>query len=760
MRLRHIPFLLLAAVSIALAAATFVEHAKGHEAAVSTIYTAWWMIALWAAIAVTGLAVVLRRLMGKPARRLCGNSVAATPPTSATPATPPTPARRQPRPAALLLHLSLLLILAGALVTHLWSTQGVIGLRTGLRVNQYVNSENRAVEWLPFQVLLTDFTLKTYPGTQSPMDYVSQVSIVEKGTVTKTMSISMNNVGEYGGYRFYQSGYDPDLEGAHLMVSHDPWGLRITYTGYGLLFFSMLLLMVLPKEGFRRLLLLAVLLWPASHATMAASAAYVLPQATADRFGDLYVNYNGRICPMQTLAKDFTTKLYGKPKYEGYSAEQVLTGFLLDPAEWTTVPIIKVKDAVARVLGTDSKYVAYQDFHDANGYKLDPLLADIRQGKQLDDARAILDADEKMNILLMLFNGELLRMYPYHEGNSLRWYSQGDPLPQDMPEDKYMFIKKSMDYVGELAWKKDYAQVDTILDKMRRYQQKEGAGLLPSDTLFKAEKLYNTADYTRPLAMLLMTLGIVSFAAYLVHWLRRKPLPRWLRTTMNAVLCLTLAYLLFIITLRGYVAQHLPLSNGFETMQFMALVSLLITLSMQRRFMLLMPFGLLLAGLTLLVAMMGEANPQITLLMPVLASPLLSIHVCVIMAAYSLLAFILLNAITALILLARKGHEEAVAQLTRMSRLMLYPALFCLAAGIFIGALWANQSWGRYWGWDPKEVWALITMLVYSIPMHAQSIRWLQKPQWYHLYMALAFLSILMTYFGVNFFLGGMHSYA
>jgi len=173
-----------------------------------------------------------------------------------------------------------------------------------------------------------------------------------------------------------------------------------------------------------------------------------------------------------------------------------------------------------------------------------------------------------------------------------------------------------------------------------------------------------------------------------------------------------------------------------------------------------MPVGLLLAGLTLMVAMMGEANPQITLLMPVLASPLLSLHVCVIMAAYSLLAFILLNALTALILLARKGHEEAVAQLTRMSRLMLYPALFCLAAGIFIGAIWANQSWGRYWGWDPKEVWALITMLVYSIPMHAQSIRWLQKPRWYHLYMALAFLSILMTYFGVNFFLGGMHSYA
>ena len=172
-----------------------------------------------------------------------------------------------------------------------------------------------------------------------------------------------------------------------------------------------------------------------------------------------------------------------------------------------------------------------------------------------------------------------------------------------------------------------------------------------------------------------------------------------------------------------------------------------------------MPFGLLLSGLTLLVAMMGESNPQITPLMPVLSSPLLSIHVCVIMVAYSLLAFILLNALTVLILNGSR-HKQAIDQLTRMSRILLYPAVFCLAAGIFIGAIWANQSWGRYWGWDPKEVWALITMLVYSIPLHAQSIAWLHRPRWFHLYMAMAFLTILMTYFGVNFLLGGMHSYA
>ena len=745
MKFRHIPFLLLAVVSILLAAATFVEHAKGHEAAVSNIYTSWWMIVLWALTAVTALIVIIRRFI--PAKQKDGEGKTAK--------------GRIRRPAALLLHLSLLCILAGALVTHLWGEQGTVWLRTGERSNIFANAEKQRMERLPFQMQLEEFNLQTYPGTQSPMDYVSKVSIVSNGTVTDTLQISMNNVGEYGGYRFYQSGYDPDLNGTHLMVSHDPWGLRITYTGYGLLFLSMLLMMVLPKEGFRRLLLIALLFLPTAVSPLKAATTTTVPKDVADRFGDLYVCYNGRICPMQTLAKDFTTKLYGKPAYQGMSAEQVLMGFMLHPNEWTTQPIIKVKAAVAQRLGIDGKYASYQDFHTDSGYKLYDVLNAIYSGQKVDDARAILDADEKMNILLMLFNGELLKIYPDRsDGGDLQWYSQGDQLPQDMAEDKCMFIQKTMDYVGELAGKGDYAQLNAIFDKIKAYQQKEAAGLLPSNTLFKAEKLYNGADFTRPLAMLLTTLGIISFAIYLAHWLRRKQLPRWLRTTMNTILIATLAYLLFIIVLRGYVAQHLPLSNGFETMQFMALISLLITLIMQRRFMLLMPFGLLLAGLTLMVAMMGESNPQITLLMPVLASPLLSLHVCVIMAAYSLLAFILLNAITALILMARKGNEEAVKQLTRISRLMLYPAVFCLAAGIFIGAIWANQSWGRYWGWDPKEVWALITLLVYSIPMHAQTIQWLQKPRWYHLYMALAFLSILMTYFGVNFFLGGMHSYA
>ena len=173
------------------------------------------------------------------------------------------------------------------------------------------------------------------------------------------------------------------------------------------------------------------------------------------------------------------------------------------------------------------------------------------------------------------------------------------------------------------------------------------------------------------------------------------------------------------------------------------------------------PFGYLLCGFSLLVSMMGESNPQITQLMPVLSSPLLSFHVMTVMAAYALLGFTMLNGVTALALYAlRRGCREEEKQLQRLSQLLLYPAVFLLAVGIFLGAIWANVSWGRYWGWDPKEVWALVTLLVYTLALHEGSLPRFRQPLFFHIYVTGAFFCVLITYFGVNFLLGGMHSYA
>lgn len=165
-------------------------------------------------------------------------------------------------------------------------------------------------------------------------------------------------------------------------------------------------------------------------------------------------------------------------------------------------------------------------------------------------------------------------------------------------------------------------------------------------------------------------------------------------------------------------------------------------------------FRFLLSGFALLVSYLGQMNPQITPLMPVLVSPWLSTHVSLIMMSYALFAFMMLNGILALCL------RRSARMLMLLSRLLLYPAVFFLGAGIFLGAVWANASWGRYWAWDPKEVWALITFMVYGAAFHARSLRIFRSPLFFHIYMIVAFLTVLMTYFGVNYILGGMHSYA
>ena len=734
MNVKRIAFATYVAVIGVLVIATVLEKIYGTPFVMEHIYGAWWFIALWGILCVGSVVMLIRGKVYK-------------------------------RPAALLLHLSFILILIGALVTHLDGLQGSMHLRKGEVANMMMNRETELIEQLPFQLKLVDFDLQTYPGTQSPMDYCSVVVI--DGT-TDTLAISMNNIGEYQSYRFYQSGYDPDLQGTYLSVSHDPWGIGITYTGYFLLILSMLWTIIKP-------------LLPSLHKSRgwgwvffflslpSFAAPKTLPADVAAEFGNLYTYYNGRICPFQTMAIDFTTKLYGSPTYKGLSAEQVVTGWMLFPTSWTDQPFIKIKGkALHELLQTDENYVSYDDFFHLGSYRLDDALAQMHSGVEVPEARAINEADEKMNLLLMLWNGQLLKLYPVQTFNSqlstvnFQWYSQMDNLPDSMPHDQWFFIKHSMDYVGELAVQHDYQELTTTLQKIRQYQQKTMGDNLPSDFQFKAEKLYNSLNYIKLLAIFLLTIGIIAYIVGIVSSIRQRTIPRWFRVLLMATAVVSFIYLLLFFTLRTIVSGHIPLANGFEVMVFMSACSLLFaTIRPTQR-----SYGLIVAGLTLLVAMMGQSNPQITPLMPVLSSPLLSIHVCLVMLSYTLFAFLALNSLATLIssknpsLISPKGRSPKIPETPLLGRgrgrFQLKTAVFLLAAGIILGAIWANQSWGRYWGWDPKEVWALITLMVYTIPLHVKRV----NGQWIHLYMIFAFLTVIITYFGVNFFLGGMHSYA
>lgn len=372
--------------------------------------------------------------------------------------------------------------------------------------------------------------------------------------------------------------------------------------------------------------------------------------------------------------------------------------------------------------------------------------------------RALGEADERYQIANMVAAGTMIKLFPLNHKGSLEWYSHGSlDIPHDIDDGKWLFMRSGMDYLYEKVASQDWNGASQFIAKLKKYQVKECGNSLPSTTRFESEKLYNSINWDRPLAMALATLGILLFAITCRCIARTRQLPRWANLTTTAVLALALIYLTIALALRWIISGHVPMSNGFETMQFMSWATILISLLLARRSMLVLPFGILTAGLALMVASFGESNPQITQLMPVLASPLLSIHVAVIMIAYSLLAFLMLGGVMALIL--RRNH--AVGQrLHIIGQIILYPAVFLLTIGVFIGAIWANVSWGSYWSWDPKEVWALITLIIYALPLHGQSLPMFRKPQFFHGYCVIAFLSVLITYFGVNFILGGLHSYA
>lgn len=604
----------------------------------------------------------------------------------------------------LFLHFSFLVILAGASTTFFFGKKGYIHLSVGQVATHYMEQESRELMALPFTLQLDSFRIKYYPGTEAPADYVSYIH--------GERPISMNDILVKEGYRFYQSSFDDDKQGSWLSVNYDPWGIATTYTGYLMLGLSMIGMLFSRKGEFRRLLHhlrkggLCILFFTAcSHTLQAADSRQIpaLSQRQADSIARTQVIYHDRVVPFNTLARDFVLKLTGKPSYKGLTAEQVVGGWLLCPDEWEKEPMIYIKNKQFRqMLGLTTPYACFTDLFDGERYKLQDLYIQAepisKEASSLE--KAFVELDEKVGLILMLQNGYLIQSLP----------TDGTVSPL-------------------------------------------------SSTQVNAELLYNRIPFSKLLFMFCLTMGFLAFfhalytTLYPTNHSGSQCTATRLTTFFTGMLVLALVFHALGYGLRWYISGRIPLSNGYETMQFMALCALSVACLLRRRFPFIIAFGFLLAGFTLLVSYLGQMNPQITPLMPVLVSPWLSSHVSLIMMSYALFAFLMLNGILGLCLPRHAEH------LMLLSRLMLYPATFFLGAGIFLGAVWANVSWGRYWAWDPKEVWALITFLVYGLSFHSGSLPSFRRPRFFHLYMILAFLTVLMTYFGVNYLLGGMHSY-
>ena len=703
---------------------TIVEKFFGKDYVSEVIYGSWWFAALWALTAIVSMLYLIRK---KVYRRF----------------------------AVMMLHTSFIVILIGAMTTHVTSREGTLHLRKGEAVAAFTDNEGVACA-LPFDICLKDFEIVHYPGTDAVMDYKAHIIVDSNGKEEETC-ISMNNIGKFADYRFYQSSYDADGQGTVLLVAFDPYGIAITYTGYLLLLAGLILTMCSKHSRIRQLLRIAT----RSALTMLvlclccgqARAGETVDKEIADEMGQVAVLYNGRICPLNTAATDFVTKLCGKSTWQGMSANEIFLNWTIFYTEWEKRTIIKVKDReVQKILGINGKWACVRDFYTSqNDYKLKDKISDVSLPEST--RKAIRETDEKIQVVTMFYNSELLRIFPLSNHGVIEWHKPGSTeLPQDVGEAEFQFINHIMDHLVMSILAKDVTKAKSIIAKIRVYQKEKAQDILPSGALMQAEIINNrllSATWSVFVCLIFSLLFCVMFFS-------RRPERRVGICHTVFVLLLTI-YITLLIALRWWISGHVPMSNGFETMLFMAWISMLLTLTLTRHFPVMKAFGPVVSSFCLLVAMLASGNPQITQLMPVLQSPLLTFHVVFVMLAYAILAIITLIAIQCLALRLRTSEME---RMTALSQFLLYPAVAFLAIGIFIGAVWANVSWGTYWSWDPKETWALITLMVYAIPLHQSSLWQSRKPRSYHWFVLISFLTVLMTYFGVNYYLSGMHSYA
>ena len=752
---KKIIFILYILVLVCMAAATIVEKSQGTDYAHAHYYGAWWFILIWAVLAALGAFYIIKRKVK------CASTLA--------------------------LHLSFIIILAGALLTHISAKRGMIHLRIGQPTDTYMaqdEEQGMKEEKLPFSLCLQKFEAKMHDGTNAVADYSSKFTVID-GDDKSEGEVSMNNIYSHRSYRLYQSSYDEDGKGSVLAINADPYGIPVTYTGYALLFISLVWMLFDPKGGYRKLLkspllkkgalMTALILSMGNIQTLHAESATgnlqnaVLPKETAEKFGELHILYNDRICPVQTFALDFCKKIYGARSYQGLTAEQVLSGWVFYGNTWANEPFIKIKSGEMKTAMNLPDYASLNTFfnREMGGYTIGQYVQEYYNGQQDKFHQQAADIDGKIQIIMELREGVSLKVLPYTftknvkatkdhsfiKAGTTTWFAPVDKLPLAVEHQHALYIKNVFSLLNGDVKAGNTSRVNEFFVKMKKYQEVSSGNSLPTATQYKAERINNAFPFATILFMANLTLGFIALF-YTIYRMTKKKEIKVLNIALPILLGVSFLALTFGLALRWIISGNIPMSNGYESMLTVAWFVMLISILMQLRIRIVMVFGFLISGFFLLVSHINQMDPAIGQMMPVLNSPLLSIHVSIIMMSYALLSLTFICGIMGICL---RSHGE---ELQALSRIFLYPALTTMGFGIFIGAIWANVSWGNYWSWDSKETWALITFMIYAVVVHTQSLPVFRKPLVYHIYITLAFLSIAMTYFGVNYFLTGMHSYA
>jgi cytochrome c-type biogenesis protein CcsB len=638
---------------------------------------------------------------------------------------------------------------------------------------------------LPFALKLRDFQLERYPGSESPSSFASELTLLdqEKG-IERDIRVFMNNTLKHRGYRFYQSSYDQDERGTVLSVNVDGLGTAVSYLGYGMLFLGIILSLLNKNSYFslliRRLkqnskvvavILTLLLLGSSSLKANKADLANIpaLDPLLVKDFSELWVHgHDGRIEPVSTLASEVLRKISRKSSFEGKPAEEVMLSMYLFPDLWKTVPMVKVSDKqIQAQLGTTKDQLPVTHFFDEAG--------NYRIAQQVQAAHAKMPAfrnhldkeyiyvDERVNVCFMVFRGQLLNVFPTGKFEE-PWLSPGSKAIA-LPVADSLFVNRGFELLKESVSGKEAVDARQIIATVAAFQEKFATGLLPSEAHKKAEIFYNKFNPFKRVFPVYLLFGITLLFALFVNIFRQKNISRILKNILVGFIVLGFVIHTGGLALRWYASGHAPWSNGYESMIYVAWATMLAGLIFGRKYPLVIGTAAFLSGITLFVAHLNWMNPEITHLVPVLKSYWLLIHVAVITASYGFIglsAFLSILVLTLFCIVNEKNRNNVarfVDQLTTISEMSVIVGLYMLTIGTFLGGIWANESWGRYWGWDPKETWSLITIVLYSFIAHMRLIPSIRGVYNYNFASVIGFASVLMTYFGVNYYLSGLHSY-
>lgn len=673
-------------------------------------------------------------------------------------------------------------------------SQGMPGRPQAVEINGMIVSVSfGAVEReVPFSVALRDFQMDRYPGTNSPASYASEVTVIDPSQgLRMDHRIYMNHILDYGGYRFFQSSYDNDEQGTYLSVNHDFWGTWISYLGYALLTIGMILSFFHRRSRFNHLrerlnairsnssFILIALLSVSANGIAQTKNVQAAPKPISSDHTSLFArtvvqDMQGRMKPMHTLTREIMRKVHGSETYRGLSADQVVLGMFLQRGWWLEQPLIKIGDATKRMLALQGKKAAYADFFTADGtYRLTAemdRISNVKPAEQTTTDKELIKVDERINIINMVFTGQIFRIVPVPGDQNNGWsgahahdHTDGHDHGPSVAD---LFFEKYGEALSHAAHSGDYSAADRLLQELAAFQRKESPGIIPSDRKISAEILLNESSIFMRIALVYLILGLMFLTLLFsgvfkpeLHLSKSQTWLTWL--TLLAFILQTAG-----LGLRWYVSGRAPWSNGYESMIYIGWTSALAGLLFTRRSIGGMAATLVLSSTVLLIAHLSYLDPEITPLVPVLNSYWLTIHVSLVAGSYGFLVLGSILGIINLLLMTMStprreaGIRRVVTELSHLGEMTLLGGLLMLATGTYLGGIWANESWGRYWGWDAKETWALVSTLVYAFILHMRLVPGLRGLFAFNLATLFGMASIIMTYFGVNYYLSGLHSYA